>query len=202
MSETADPDRHDVPDELPILPFASQELFASWLEENVASERGVWIKVAKKATGIPTVTHHEALDVALCHGWIDGQRRALDEQFFLQRFTPRTRASRWSKVNCAKVLALIDAGAMRPGGLAEIERARANGSWDAAYDSPANATVPDDLQAALDAAPGAADFFAALDSRNRFSILHRVHDAKRPETRARRIARYAAMCAAGKQIHP
>lgn len=188
-------------DELPVLPFASRAAFAAWLREHDASERGVWIKIAKKATGIATVTHHEALDVALCHGWIDGQRLGFDDRFFLQRFTPRTRASRWSQINRDKVLALIADGSMQPAGLAEIERARADGRWDAAYEPASRATVPDDLRAALDAEPGAAAFFAALNSQNRFSIVHRVGEAKRPETRARRIARYVAMCAAGERIH-
>ena len=158
--------------------------------------------MAKKATGIPTVTYAEALDVALCYGWIDGQRKRVDEQWFIQRFTPRRARSNWSKVNRDKVERLIADGKMQPAGLREIERAKEDGRWDAAYDSPSAATVPDDLQQALDANPAAAAFFATLNSQNRFAILYRVQDAKRPETRARRIETFVAMLAEGKSVYP
>jgi uncharacterized protein YdeI (YjbR/CyaY-like superfamily) len=188
--------------DLQIIPFASRELLSQWLAEHHDGARGIWLKIAKRASGIPTVTYAEAVEVVLCHGWIDGQRRAFDDRFFLQRLTPRTRTSRWSEVNCGKVLGLIEAGEMTPAGLRQIERARADGRWEAAYAPMSSATVPDDLRAALDAEPGAAAFFERLDSRNRYAILYRVQDAKRPETRAGRIARYAAMCGRGEVIYP
>ena len=186
----------------PVVAFESQAAWESWLEENHATSTGVWIKIAKKATGIPTVTHAEALDGALCYGWIDGQRNRFDDQWFLQRFTPRRPRSNWSKVNCGKVAELTEQGRMRPAGLREVERAKADGRWDAAYDAPSQATVPDDLRRALDADPGAAAFFATLNSSNRFAILHRIQDAKKPETRARRIEKFVAMLAAGEKLYP
>lgn len=140
--------------------------------------------------------------MALCYGWIDGQKAGLDDQWWLQRFTPRRPRSRWSKVNRDKVAALIEQGRMRPPGLAEIDRAKADGRWDAAYDSPRTATVPDDLAAALAATPAAAAFFETLDRQNRYSILHRVQEAKRAETRARRIEKYVAMLAEGEKSYP
>src|ERR671936_2069902 len=158
--------------------------------------------MAKKASGIPSVAYPEVLDTALCFGWIDGRRNALDDTYFLQRFTPRRPRSRWSKINREKAEALIAAGRMRPAGLREVERAKADGRWDAAYEGQASATVPDDLQAALDADGRARAFFDALNATNRYSIIYRVNDAKRPETRARRIAKYVAMCAAGEKIYP
>ena len=162
----------------------------------------MWIKFARKASGIPTVTYREALQVALRFGWIDGQARGQDESWYLQRFTPRRARSIWSKRNRDFATALIEAGEMEPAGLREVERAKADGRWDAAYDSPTTASVPDDLRAALDAAPGAAEFFEGLDSNNRYAILHRIQGAKKPETRANRIAKFAAMCARGETVHP
>jgi uncharacterized protein YdeI (YjbR/CyaY-like superfamily) len=162
----------------------------------------VWLACVKKDAGVPGVTYAEALDVALCHGWIDGQKRKGDERHFLQRFTRRGPRSRWSKINRTRAEALIAEGAMLPAGLAEVERARADGRWEAAYDSHRTATVPPDLEAALAAEPAAAAFFAGLDSANRYAVLYRVQEAKRPETRARRIAKYVAMLAAGEKIHP
>jgi uncharacterized protein YdeI (YjbR/CyaY-like superfamily) len=190
-----------VTDDLPVLPFASAEAWEAWLAEH-QDDPGVWIKIAKKASGIATVTHAEALDVALCHGWIDGQRRSLDETWFLQRFTPRRARSKWSQVNCAKIADLTAAGRMRERGLAEVERAKADGRWDAAYEAPSKATVPPDLQRALDANPAAREFFATLKGQNRYSILYRIQDAKRPETRARRIETFVAMLAERKTIYP
>jgi uncharacterized protein YdeI (YjbR/CyaY-like superfamily) len=179
-------------DDAPILPFASRAEWAAWLEENHATHDAVWVKFAKKASGIPTVTYDEALEAALCFGWIDGLVRRLDDDFYLQRFTPRRKRSKWSKINRERALALIERGEMRPAGLAEVERAQADGRWDAAYDSPSTMTVPDDLQAALDATPGAAEAFAALKSQDRYAALYRIHDARRPETRAGRIAELVA----------
>jgi uncharacterized protein YdeI (YjbR/CyaY-like superfamily) len=188
--------------DLPTLPFASQEEWAAWLAENHTSDQGLWLKMAKKGRGIATVTYEEALDVALCYGWIDGQRKAHDEDYFIQRFTPRRARSRWSQVNREKVLRLIEQGAMQPAGMREVERAKADGRWDAAYERQSVAQVPEDLQRALDENPAAAEFFATLKSQNRYAILYRVQDAKRPETRARRIAQFVAMLAEGKTIHP
>jgi len=158
--------------------------------------------MAKKDSGIASVNHPEALEVALCYGWIDGQRKAEDDKYFLQRFTPRTLRSTWSKINRDKALKLIEEGRMQPAGLAEVDRARSDGRWDAAYDAQSVATVPPDLQAALNANPKAAAFFAKLDSRNRYAVLFRTQGAKKPETRARRIAQFVEMLAKGEKIHP
>ena len=148
-----------------------------------------------------TVDYAQALDVALCFGWIDGQVQRFDETYYLQRFTPRTKRSKWSKINRDHVARLTKEKRMRPTGLAVVEAAKADGRWDAAYDSPSNATVPEDLKAALDASPKAAAFFATLSSANRYAILYQVQDAKRPETRAQRIAKYVAMCERGEKVH-
>ncbi len=181
----------------PVIAFESQAAWEEWLAREHASQGAVWVKIAKKATGIPTVTHLEALDVALCYGWIDGHRKGFDDQWFLQRFTPRRPRSNWSKVNCGNVERLIAEGRMQPAGLREVERAKADGRWDAAYAGPRTAEVPEDLQRALDGDPAAAAAFASLSSQDRFAILYRVHDAKRPETRARRIATFVEMLADG-----
>ena len=186
--------------DLPILRFASQEEWEGWLEAN-QSAVGVWMKIAKKASGIGSVTHAEALEVALCHGWIDGQRRRLDDEFFLQKFTPRTARSPWSRINREKAESLVEEGRMRPAGLAEMQRAKADGRWDVAYEPQSRATVPEDLQRELDERPEAAAFFAALDSRNRYAILYRLQDAKRPETRARRLAEFVAMLEEQRKIY-
>ena len=187
---------HDTPVEC-----ANAASWTRWLERHHASAAGVWLRIAKKDSGIASVDHPAALEEALCWGWIDGQRKSDDAQYFLQRFTPRTRRSIWSQINRAKVLKLIDEGRMQPAGLAEIERAKADGRWDAAYEGVAAATVPPDLQAALDANKKAAKFFATLDSRNRFAVLFRTQGAKKPETRARRIAQFVEMLAKGEKIH-
>jgi uncharacterized protein YdeI (YjbR/CyaY-like superfamily) len=189
-------------DDLPVIPFASREEFEAWLAEHHEQSPGLWVKIAKKHTGFDTVTHPEALDVAICHGWIDGQRQAHDETWFLQRFTPRKPRSRWSKVNRDKATEFISRGTMKPAGMREVERAKADGRWDAAYDGQKTATVPEDLQAALDANPAAREFFETLRGQNRYAILYRVQDAKRPETRARRIEKFVAMCARREKIHP
>ena len=190
-------------DDPEVLPFATAEDWEAWLREHHETvTAGVWIKFARKASGIRTVTYREALQVALRFGWIDGQARGQDESWYLQRFTPRRARSIWSKRNRDFATALIEAGEMEPAGLREVERAKADGRWDAAYDAPSTATVPDDLQAALDANPAATEFFAGLDRQNRYAILHRVQTAKRPETRARRIEKFVAMLAAGERIYP
>ena len=186
----------------PIIAFESPAAWEEWLAREHGSQNGVWLKIAKKATGIPTVTHAEALETALCYGWIDGQRKSFDDQWFIQRFTPRRARSNWSKINRDKVERLIAEGRMQPAGRREIERAKADGRWAAAYDPPSTATVPDDLQQALDRHPAAADVFATLNRANRFAILYRVQDAKRPETRARRIETFVAMLAEGRRLYP
>lgn len=187
-------------DELPVLRCPDAAAFEAWMEAEHASAPGVWLEFAKKASGIPTVTYGEALDIALCFGWIDGQTKSVDETWYRQRFTPRRTRSRWSLRNVEKVAELIAAGRMRPAGLAEVERAKADGRWEAAYPSPSRIEVPPDLQAELDADPQAAASFAALDSRNRYAILYRLHDAKRPETRARRLAQFVDTLRRGETI--
>jgi uncharacterized protein YdeI (YjbR/CyaY-like superfamily) len=188
-------------DDLPVLELADRAAWAVWLGAEHATAPGAWLKIAKAGGGAETVSYADALDVALCYGWIDGRKGGLDERFWLQRFTPRTARSRWSKRNRTRAQELIASGEMHPAGLREVERARADGRWEAAYDSHSTATVPPDLQAALDANPAAAAFFAGLDSANRYAILYRVQDARRPETRARRIAAFVAMLAEGRRIH-
>jgi uncharacterized protein YdeI (YjbR/CyaY-like superfamily) len=163
---------------------------------------GCGLKFAKKNSGIESISHAEALDVALCYGWIDGQAAKFDDNYWLQRFTPRRPRSKWSKINREKVKQLMEKGEMKPAGLQEVERARADGRWDAAYEAQSKATVPDDLQRELEKNDLAREFFATLDSRNRYAILYRIQDAKKPETRARRIEKYVAMLGDHKTIYP
>jgi uncharacterized protein YdeI (YjbR/CyaY-like superfamily) len=186
---------------LPIIPFATPQAWQAWLAEHHATSPGLWLKLAKKATGIPSITYDEALDSALCYGWIDGQKGSYDEQFWLQRFTPRRAKSKWSKRNREIVARLFEEGKMRPAGLHEVELAQQDGRWQAAYDSQANAAVPDDLQAMLDKNPKAQAFFNQLNSANRYAILYRIHDAKRPETRARHIEKFVAMLNEHKKLY-
>lgn len=188
--------------DLPILAFASRAAFEEWLEAEHAVSPGLWLKFAKKGSGVESVTYPEARDAALCFGWIDGQKASLDETYWLLRFTPRTPRSKWSQINRERVAELTAEGRMRPAGLAEVERAKADGRWERAYASPRNAAVPEDLQAALDADPAAAEFFAGLDGRNRYAILYRIGDAKRPQTRAARIEKFVAMLGRGEKLHP
>jgi uncharacterized protein YdeI (YjbR/CyaY-like superfamily) len=182
--------------------FATAADWEAWLEANHAVSDGLWVKIAKKRTGIDSVRYPEVLDTALCFGWIDALRRPLDESWFLQRFTPRRARSRWSRINREKVERLTAAGRMRPAGLAEVERARADGRWEAAYAGQKTITVPEDLQRELDARPEAKAFFAGLSSQNRYAILYRLQDAKKPETRERRLAQFVAMLEAGETIYP
>lgn len=188
--------------DLPILPFASRGAWKQWLADQHATSRGLWVKLAKKNSGIETVTYAEALEVALCYGWIDGQKNAFDQDYFLQRFTPRLPKSKWSKINCAKVEELTAQGAMQPAGLREVQRAKQDGRWEAAYDAQSRAVVPDDLQQELNKNDEAQAFFATLDRLNRYAILYRIQDAKRPETRARRIATFVAMLSEHKKVYP
>lgn len=185
----------------PILTFRTATDWERWLEQEHARVDGVWLKLAKKGASLQTHTYAEALDVALCWGWIDGQKRALDDEAFLQRFTPRRPRSRWSKINCGKVEKLISEGRMRPPGQREVDAAKSDGRWEAAYDGQRTATVPPDLEAALAADPEVRAAFNALDGANRFAILYRLHDAKKPETRARRLEKFVAMLAGGGRIH-
>jgi uncharacterized protein YdeI (YjbR/CyaY-like superfamily) len=188
--------------DLPILPFERQKDWAVWLDKNHATAPGVWLKLAKKASGIKSVTYDEALEIALCYGWIDGQKKSHDETSWLQKFTPRGPRSVWSKINTEKALRLIDSGLMRPAGLKAVESARQDGRWEAAYDAQSKAVVPDDLQAELDRNAKAKAFFATLDSRNRYAILHRIHTAKKAETRTRRIGEFVRMLAKKEKIYP
>jgi uncharacterized protein YdeI (YjbR/CyaY-like superfamily) len=182
--------------------FADAAEWEAWLEAHHAHATELWLKLAKQGSAHVTVSQAEALESALCFGWIDGKVGRLDDDHFLQRFTPRTARSRWSKLNCARAEALIAQGRMRPAGLREVERAKADGRWDAAYAGARTIEVPDDLRRELDARPDAAEFFAALDSQNRYAILYRLQDAKKPETRARRLAQFVAMLNEGKKLYP
>jgi uncharacterized protein YdeI (YjbR/CyaY-like superfamily) len=190
-----------MPADLPVVGFATRAEWAAWLGSEHAASAGVWLRIARKDGGAESVSYSDALDVALCHGWIDGQKDRLDERFWLQRFTPRKPRSRWSKRNRERAEALIASGEMAAAGMAEIERARADGRWDAAYDSHSTAMVPDDLRAQLDQDDAAREFFEGLDSTNRYAILYRIQEARRPETRARRIAKFVAMLREGRKIH-
>lgn len=187
---------------LPVLAFAGPGEWQAWLAEHDTTSAGLWLKLAKKGAAVVTVTYAEAVDVALCHGWIDGLAGGYDDTFWLQRFTPRGPRSKWSQINREKAERLIEAGLMQPAGLAAIEAARQDGRWDNAYPSSSTATVPADLQAALDDNPDAAAFFATVSQSNRYAVIMRVQDAKRAETRARRITQYVEMLARGEKIHP
>jgi uncharacterized protein YdeI (YjbR/CyaY-like superfamily) len=187
---------------LPLLAFASSSEWEAWLEAQPTTSKGVWVKLAKAASGLPSVSKQEAIDGALCRGWIDGQLDKFDTNHWLIRFTPRRRTGKWSQVNRERALALIELGRMRPTGMREIEQAKRDGRWEVAYAPQSKAAVPEDLQSALDRKPTAKRLFDRLDSRNRYAILYRVHDAKKPETRAQRIEKYVAMLARGEAIYP
>jgi uncharacterized protein YdeI (YjbR/CyaY-like superfamily) len=188
--------------DLPVIAFKSQQAFEAWLAEQPDNSRGLWLKIAKKSSGILSVSRDEAVDAALCHGWIDGQLDSFDDEYWLIRFTPRQSTSIWSEKNRARALQLRELGLMRASGLREIERAKADGRWARAYAGASTATVPDDLRAALAKNKKAAAFFETLNAKNRYAILHRTHNAKKPETRAARIAKFVAMLAKGETIHP
>jgi uncharacterized protein YdeI (YjbR/CyaY-like superfamily) len=188
--------------EAPIRRFTEKSGWARWLEKNHATSTGIWVRLAKKASGLKSMTQGEAVEVALCYGWIDGQGKSDGDQYWLQRFTPRGKRSLWSQRNREKALALIAAGDMKPSGLAEVERARKDGRWEAAYDSPSRITVPDDLTAALNRNAKAKRLFEALDRQNRYAILWRIHTVRKAETRARRIRDFVSMLARGEKIHP
>jgi uncharacterized protein YdeI (YjbR/CyaY-like superfamily) len=188
--------------DLPVIAFKSQQAWDAWLTSQPADSKGLWLKLAKKSSGISSVSRPEAIDTALCHGWIDGQLDSFDENCWLIRFTPRQSRSKWSEKNRARALQLVELKRMKPAGLAEIERARKDGRWSAAYAPQSTAQVPDDLHAALAKSKAAKSFFETLDSTNRYSILHRIHSAKKPETRVARIEKFVAMLTEGKTIHP
>jgi uncharacterized protein YdeI (YjbR/CyaY-like superfamily) len=195
-------DRNDQATELPILLFETPAAWAAWLAESHAAAPGLWLRLAKKTADLNSITYSEALEEALCYGWIDGQKKSYDDQSWLQKFTPRSPQSIWSKVNRQKAEQLIGSGRMKPAGLAAIERARQNGRWDAAYDSATTATVPADFQAELDKNPQAAAFFATLNGTNRYAILFRIQTAKKAETRTRRIQQFIGMLARGEKLYP
>ena len=190
------------PDTLPIALFERQLDWAEWLKNNHDTSSGVWLQLAKKDTGAQSVSYDEAIEVALCFGWIDGQKKAHSEQYWLQKFTPRSAKSVWSKINKTKALALIKAGKMQPSGLKEIERAKLDGRWNAAYDSAGKSSVPSDFQSALDGNLQAKNFFETLDSRNRYAVLFRIQTAKNAETRARKISQFVQMLERHVKVHP
>jgi uncharacterized protein YdeI (YjbR/CyaY-like superfamily) len=185
-----------------ILQFDDKKAWAAWLKKHHGKSPGLWLRFAKKNAESGTVSYPEALELALCYGWIDGQKKSDDAQFWLQRFTPRSARSIWSKINRDKALALIDSGQMQAAGLQEVERAKSDGRWEAAYDSARTSAIPDDLQQALDANPAAQAFFATIDAQNRYAILFRIQTAEKAETRAKRIAAFIQMLSEHKKLHP
>ena len=190
------------PSDYPIVLFADRTAFRKWLRAHHASQPGLWLRIAKAAAPLQSVTYSEALDLALCFGWIDGQKKSYDAESFLQKFTPRQKRSPWSKRNRERVERLTAEGEMHSAGLAAVKAAKADGRWDRAYDSPGTVTVPADLQAALDDHPEARAFFETLKGANRYAILYRIQTAVKPETRARRIAEFVAMLQRRETLHP
>jgi uncharacterized protein YdeI (YjbR/CyaY-like superfamily) len=186
---------------LPIVGFATSAAFEAWIETQPSDAPGLWLKLAKKGSGIASLSKADAIDTALCHGWIDGQLDKYDDHCWLIRFTPRKPRSKWSEVNRDRALELIEAGRMRPAGSAQIEAAKNDGRWEVAYAPASRAQVPQDLQAALDLNPRAATFFATLTGANRYAILYRIDAVKRPDTRARKIASFVAMLERGETVH-
>ncbi len=182
--------------------FRTQREWERWLERNHASETEVWLEFAKKGSDVKTLTYSEAVIAALCYGWIDSQGRSGGEKITLQRYTPRGKRSRWSRINREHALRLIDEGRMKPAGFAAIEQAKANGEWDRAYEPPSTSKVPEDLERALHRNKKARTFFESLNSQNRYAILHRLAAAKKRETRERRIAKFVEMLAAGEKLYP
>ncbi len=189
-------------DNLPTIAFETQQAWEAWLAEHHADTPGIWLKLAKKGTGVASISYAEALEEALCYGWIDGQKASFDETYWLQKFTPRRPKSIWSKVNCDKVSALLAEGRMQPGGIRQMELAQADGRWEAAYDSQSKITIPPDFQSELDKNQPARDFFSTLNSINRYAILFRIQTAKKPGTRAARIQKFIEMLANKQKIYP
>ena len=190
------------PDHAPKLLFKDEKTWAAWLENNHQTSAGIWLKLAKKGSGLESVSYPEALAVAICYGWIDGQKRPENERTWLQKFLPRSERSIWSKINREKALALIESCRIRPAGVKAIERAKANGRWKSAYDSPSRAAVPDDFQAALRTNSRATEFFEQLDRANRYAILFRIQTVQKAETRARKIQQFIKMLERREKIHP
>jgi uncharacterized protein YdeI (YjbR/CyaY-like superfamily) len=181
--------------------FKDAKAFEAWMRKNHAKSDGLWLKIAKRGADTPSVTYPEAVEIALCWGWIDGQKKGLDDQHFLQRFTPRRSRSIWSKINVDKATALVEAGRMQPAGQAQIDAAKADGRWAQAYDGARTSTVPEDLVAALDANPAAKAFFGTINASNRYAVLWRIQTAVKPQTRAKRIAQLVDMLARGETVH-
>lgn len=188
--------------ESPVKLFKNQKAWEDWLEKHADSSPGLWLRIGKKSSKLKSISHQEALDTALCYGWIDALRKTLDDDSFIQRFTPRTKKSLWSKINRDKALALIKSGRMRPGGVAAIEAAKSDGRWQAAYDSHRTSTVPQDLQEELDRNPKAKAFFATLNSQNRYAVLFRIQTAAKSETRRKRISQFVEMLEQHRKLHP
>ncbi len=201
-STNLEPSAPEVRAGLPVLSFASSLAFEIWLGQQPADSNGLWVKLAKKHTGAPSITKHQAIEAALCHGWIDGQLNRYDEQFWLIRFTPRTAKSRWSEINRTTVARLMAEGRVMPAGLAQVEAARADGRWEGAYAPQSKATVPPDLAAALEANPAAKQFFAGLTGANRYAVLYRIQDARTERTRAQRVEKLVEMLARREVFHP
>jgi uncharacterized protein YdeI (YjbR/CyaY-like superfamily) len=196
------PASRNTSNELPVLLFATPDAWRAWLHANHAESAGVWLRHARKASDLQSVSYAEALEVALCYGWIDGQKKSYDEASWLQKWTPRGPKSIWSKINREKATTLLERGQMQPAGIAAVEKAKQDGRWDAAYDSHSSATVPEDLQAALDNNPEARAFFATLNSQNRYAILFRIQTARKAETRARRIEQFVQMLERHETLYP
>lgn len=189
-------------DNFPVLSFETASAWEAWLGEHHTDTNGIWLKIAKKESRLPSVTYAEALESALCYGWIDGQKAAFDEQYWLQKFTPRRPKSMWSKINCDKVDALIAEGRMQPAGMRQVELAKADGRWDLAYHSQSKITIPEDFQSELDKNQEAQEFFKTLNSVNRYAVLRRIQIAKKPETRAALIEKYIAMLSNHQKLYP
>ncbi|HEX9133447.1 MAG TPA: YdeI/OmpD-associated family protein [Ktedonobacteraceae bacterium] len=189
-------------DQLQVMPFETQQDWEAWLKEHHTDTKGIWLKLAKKAARTPSISYAEALDSALCYGWIDGQKAPFDDKYWLQKFTPRGARSIWSKVNCDKATALIADGRMQPAGLRQVELAKSDGRWEAAYESQSRITVPGDFQSELDNNPRAKEFFSTLDSGNRYAVLFRIQAAKKPETRSARIKKFIEMLSQHQKLHP
>ena len=190
------------PDNVPTIAFETQQDWEAWLKEHHIDTKGIWLKIAKKEARTPSVSYAEALDSALCYGWIDGQKAAFDAKYWLQKFTQRSAKSIWSKVNCGKAEALIAEGRMQPAGLRQVELAKSDGRWERAYESQSKITIPDDFQSELDKNPKAKDFFSTLDSANRYAFLFRIHAAKKPETRSAKIQKFVEMLNKQQKLHP
>ena len=190
------------PNVLPTMLFERQRDWLMWLTDNHNTSSGIWLQLAKKGAAVQSMSYDEAVEVALCFGWIDGQKRAHSDLYWLQKVTPRSAKSMWSKINKEKALALIRSGKMNPAGLKEIERAKLDGRWDAAYDSASKSSVPGNFQSALDGNARAKKFFEILDSRNRYAVLFRIQTAKNAESRAKKIAQFVQMLANKEKIHP